>query len=105
MLLSLYCGYEDAIQVFDFQRPGEGTKLATRPTKKSKEGMKGIVSSISFCPDYSGLFAASSLSSAVTLFSETTGEDPIAYLGGMVSPVTQVCTQNMDTTLIHQCTG
>ncbi|KAI5125038.1 hypothetical protein M0805_007462 [Coniferiporia weirii] len=86
----LYCGYEDAIEVFDFQRPGEGTKLATTPSKKSREGMKGIVSSIAFCPDYSGLFAASSLTSAITLFSEATGEDPIAYLDGMASAITQV---------------
>ncbi|KAH8118338.1 WD40 repeat-like protein [Phellopilus nigrolimitatus] len=86
----VYCGYEDAIEVFDFQRPGEGTKLATTPSKKSRDGMKGIVSSIAFCPDYSGLFAASSLSSAITLFSEATGEDPIAYLDGMTSAVTQV---------------
>lgn len=41
-LFSLYCGYEDAIEVFDFQRPGEGTKIPTTPSKKSKEGMKGI---------------------------------------------------------------
>ena len=38
---SLYCGYEDAIEVFDFQRPGEGRKLATTPSKKSRDGMKG----------------------------------------------------------------
>jgi WD40 repeat protein len=87
---SLYCGYEDAIHVFDFQTPGEGTKLATTPSKKSKDGMKGIVSSIAFSPDYSGLFAASSLSGAITLFSEATGEDPIAYLDGMTGAITQV---------------
>ncbi|EJD01202.1 WD40 repeat-like protein [Fomitiporia mediterranea MF3/22] len=86
----LYCGYEDAIEVFDFQRPGEGTKIATTPSKKSRDGMKGIVSSIAFCPDYSGLYAASSLASAISLFSETTGEDPVAYLDGMTAPIMQV---------------
>lgn len=86
----LYCGYEDAIEVFDFQRPGEGTKLATTPSKKSRDGMKGLVSSITFCPDYSGLYAASSLSGAITLFSEQTGEDPVGYLDSITSAITQV---------------
>ncbi|THG97533.1 hypothetical protein EW145_g7598 [Phellinidium pouzarii] len=90
MATHVYCGYEDAIEVFDFQRPGEGSKLPTTPSKKSRDGMKGIVSSIAFCPDYSGLFAASSLSSAITLFTEATGEDPVAYLDGMSSAITQV---------------
>lgn len=49
----------------------------------------GLISSIAFCPDYSGLFAASSLSSAISLYSEATGEDPIAFLDGMSSAVTQ----------------
>ncbi|OCB88842.1 WD40 repeat-like protein [Sanghuangporus baumii] len=90
MATHLYCGYEDAIEVFDFQQPGEGTKLPTTPSKKSRDGMKGIVSSISFCSDYSGLYAASSLASAIALFSEQTGADPVAYLDGMAAPVTQV---------------
>lgn len=53
----------------------------------------GIVSSIAFAPDHSGLYAASSLTSAITLYSEESGADPIAYLDGMVpgAAVTQVC--------------
>ena len=52
--------------------------------------MNGIVSSIAFCPDYSGLYAASSLSGAITLFTETTGEDVIAQLGGISGSIMQV---------------
>lgn len=70
--------------------PGEGTKLATTPSRKSKDGMKGIVSSIAFSPDYSGLYAAAGLSGAVMLLTEATGEDAIAYLDGMTSAITQV---------------
>lgn len=58
----------------------------------TREYYVGIVSSIAFCSDYSGLFAASSLSGAVTLFSEATGEDPIAFLDGIKSAITQVHT-------------
>ena len=39
----LYCGFEDAIEVFDLSRPGEGTRLHTTPSKKSKDGLKGQI--------------------------------------------------------------
>jgi len=87
---SLYCGYEDAIEVFDLQKPGEGSTIKTTPSKKSKDGMKGIVSSISFAPDQSGVFAASSLSPGITLFAENSGDEPVAYLDGMTSAITQI---------------
>jgi telomerase Cajal body protein 1 len=37
----LYCGFEDAIEEFDVSIPGEGTRLPTTPSKKTKEGLKG----------------------------------------------------------------
>lgn len=37
----LYCGFEDAIEVFDVGQPGEGERRHTSPTKKSKDGLKG----------------------------------------------------------------
>ena len=37
----LYCGFEDAIEVFDVNYPGEGTRLATTPSRKSRDGLKG----------------------------------------------------------------
>lgn len=37
----LYCGFEDAIEVFDINCPGEGIRLATTPSKKSRDGLKG----------------------------------------------------------------
>ena len=43
-LTRLYCGFEDAIEIFDVQRPGEGERLPTTPTKKSKDGLKGELS-------------------------------------------------------------
>ena len=39
--LRLYCGFEDAIEVFDVHQPGEGTRLHTTPSKKSRDGLKG----------------------------------------------------------------
>jgi hypothetical protein len=39
--IRLYCGFEDAIEEFDVSSPGEGTRLSTTPSKKTKEGLKG----------------------------------------------------------------
>ncbi|KAI0717784.1 hypothetical protein C8Q72DRAFT_158112 [Fomitopsis betulina] len=83
-----YCGFEDAIEVFDIQRPGEGTRLHVTPSKRSKDGLKGIISALAFSPDaQSGVFAAGSLSpppassSNIAIFSEATGEAPIMFIG------------------------
>ncbi|KAK7684384.1 hypothetical protein QCA50_012331 [Cerrena zonata] len=100
----LYCGFEDAIEVFDLHAPGEGTRLHTTPTKKSKDGLKGIISTLAFSSDLSsGLFAAGSLnpspptSSNIALFTESAGETPVMFVGdqqedrfGIRSSCTQV---------------
>ncbi|KAI0820143.1 WD40-repeat-containing domain protein, partial [Trametes gibbosa] len=84
----LYCGFEDAIEVFDVNCPGEGTRLRTTPSKKSRDGLKGIISALAFAPDMSSaLYAAGTLSpsspssSNISLFSEDTGEAPVMFLG------------------------
>jgi len=102
----LYCGFEDAIEVFDLSRPGEGTRLHTTPSKKSKDGLKGeillllclfsltrvfhiqgIISSLAFSPSYSldeCFYAAGSFTptdSNIAMFSDAK-EEPIMYVGG-----------------------
>jgi len=84
----LYCGFEDAIEVFDVQRPGEGTRLHVTPSKKSHDGLKGIISSLAFANDASSaVYAAGTLnpsapsSSNIALFSEDTGEVPVMFVG------------------------
>ncbi|KAF5338168.1 hypothetical protein D9758_014726 [Tetrapyrgos nigripes] len=82
----LYCGFEDAIEVFNVGQPGEGTRLATTPSKKSKDGLKGIISSLAFSPSYeSELFAAGSLTPTngnIALFNESQGTTPLMYVEG-----------------------
>ncbi|KAI9459342.1 hypothetical protein HD554DRAFT_2136882 [Boletus coccyginus] len=83
----LYCGFEDTIEIFDVQRPGEGERLPTTPTKKSKDGLKGIISTLAFSysPEY---YAAGSLSPAsrvydnIALFNESAFE-PVLSIGGV----------------------
>ncbi|KAI0944727.1 hypothetical protein AcW1_002366 [Taiwanofungus camphoratus] len=84
----LYCGFENAIDVFDIHVPGQGTRLHTTPSKKSRDGLKGIISALSFSADVtSGVYAAGSLSpsapssSNIALFTEATGEAPVMFVG------------------------
>jgi hypothetical protein len=107
-----YCGYLDAIEIFDLNLPGEGTRLLTRPTKKSKDGVRGtflpihvhradhlivgIISAIDFCPDYSGLFAAGTFTSSIGIFSEDTGSQVLRYLDDIPGPISQVSSENME---------
>ncbi|THU82652.1 WD40 repeat-like protein [Dendrothele bispora CBS 962.96] len=80
----LYCGFEDAIEVFEVGQPGEGTRLATTPSKKSRDGLKGIISALAFSPSYeTDLFAAGSLTPRpgnIALFSESQGEVPVMFI-------------------------
>ncbi|KAF9228270.1 hypothetical protein BS17DRAFT_773386 [Gyrodon lividus] len=83
----LYCGFEDAIEIFDVQRPGEGDRLQTTPSKKSKDGLKGIISTIAFSlsPDYyaaGSLTPASPASDNIGLFYESALE-PVLSIGGV----------------------
>ncbi|OCF76835.1 hypothetical protein I204_02541 [Kwoniella mangroviensis CBS 8886] len=91
----LYCGCENSIEVFDISSPGydQGERLKLIYAKKEKGGQKGIISALSFCPDYSGTFAAGtySSSSSVSLYSEDTGFTPLAHVEGLVGGgVTQI---------------
>ncbi|CAK5274405.1 unnamed protein product [Mycena citricolor] len=93
----LYCGFEDAIEVFDVSRPGEGTRLHTVPKKSSRDGLKGrgIVSSLAFSPSYeSGFYAAGTLSSTlgnIAVYSEEQGDVPVLFVeGGPKAAVTQL---------------
>ncbi|KAF9646530.1 WD40 repeat-like protein [Thelephora ganbajun] len=94
----IYCGFEDAIEVFDVHRPGnnEGTRLHTTPSKKTKDGLKGIISSVAFCPDQTNeYFAAGTLAPSnfnVALFSELTGEKTLMWVGceGLRNSVSQL---------------
>ncbi|KAJ6526821.1 hypothetical protein B0H19DRAFT_1197105 [Mycena capillaripes] len=91
----LYCGFEDAMEVFDIGRPGEGTRLLTTPSKKSRDGLKGIISALAFSSSYdSGMYAAGSLAATtgnIALFTETDGAVPVHFVsGGPAAGVTQL---------------
>ncbi|TFK48131.1 WD40 repeat-like protein [Heliocybe sulcata] len=100
----LYCGFEDAIEVFDVACPGEGSRIYTTPSKQTKSGLKGIISALAFCPSYdsASYFAAgtlnpsSSYSSNIAIFTEDTDGTPVGFVStdrsgtGMRAAVTQL---------------
>ncbi|KAJ4474393.1 WD40-repeat-containing domain protein [Lentinula aciculospora] len=90
----LYCGFENAIEIFNVAYPGQGTRLATTPNKSSKDGLKGLISALAFCPSYeSDMFAAGSLNANganISLFSESQGEIPLMFLDGVKAGVMQL---------------
>ncbi|KAF7378144.1 Telomerase Cajal body protein 1 [Mycena sanguinolenta] len=91
----LYCGFEDAIEVFDVGRPGpgEGTRLHTSPSKKSRDGLKGeFYLHLNSCT--ADMYAAGSLTATpgnIVLFTETDGTVPVSFIaGGPSAGVTQL---------------
>ncbi|CAJ0651657.1 14200_t:CDS:10 [Entrophospora sp. SA101] len=83
----IYCGFKNMVQIFDTTRPNfEGDKCPTTPTRKSKEGQKGIISSITFNPDRSGLYAAGSYSQTIGLYDENNNELLYLFKGNKDDP-------------------
>jgi WD40 repeat protein len=67
----ILCGFENSIQIFDTCFPGkECLRVPLTTCRKSSDGIKGIVSSIAFNPDYSGLYALGLFSGTIGLFDE-----------------------------------
>ncbi|BGP38536.1 hypothetical protein JCM10449v2_002471 [Rhodotorula kratochvilovae] len=70
---SLFCGFDNAIEIFDVSQPGAaGYRLKTTRTRSSRQGQKGIVSSLAFSgPDPlsgSSCLAAGSFAGSVGLY-------------------------------------
>jgi WD40 repeat protein len=70
----LYCGGNSRLQIFDISGALEQT-FATSPSKKSKLGLKGLVSFISFNPDLSGLYSACTFKGHVGLYDERSNQE------------------------------
>jgi hypothetical protein len=59
------------IRWFDVANPGSGhTDIPTCKTRRDIFGQKGIISALSFNPDYSGAYAAGSFNNSVSIYVE-----------------------------------
>jgi len=74
----IYCGYNNYIRVFDVAIPGRESHQMNL-AKKKEEGQKGLISCISFSPDYSGMYALGSYSNTVGVYTES-NNSPICLL-------------------------
>lgn len=83
----IYCGFNKMVRVFDTATPGRD--FQQRPTTVKKEGQNGIISSIAFSPDHSGMYALGSYSKSVGVYSDSDGE-LIFLLQGQQGGVTHV---------------
>jgi len=67
----LYTCSSRMIRCFDVSDPGRRcVQLPTSASRRDTTGQKGILSAISFCPDFSGLYAVGSYSQSVCLYAE-----------------------------------
>ncbi|KAI8089540.1 WD40-repeat-containing domain protein [Halteromyces radiatus] len=101
----IYCGYENMIEIFDLNTPGNNisTKIATTPNRKSKKGQKGIISCIDFNRDLSGMYAAGSYSQSIGIYDERTDELCLKLTGMKGGGVTQVMFSMDGTRLFSTC--
>ncbi|GAA5847175.1 hypothetical protein JCM3766R1_001825 [Sporobolomyces carnicolor] len=74
---ALYCGFENAIEIFDVSRPGEPgfTRLKTIPNRRARStsGQRGLISTLSFSPERTSLFGAGSFNGQIGLY------DPLVH--------------------------
>ncbi|CAG8512173.1 15438_t:CDS:10 [Dentiscutata erythropus] len=84
----IYCGYKNMIKIYYTSRPGSnGEEYPTTPTRKSKEGQKGVISYLAFNPDRSGLYAAGSYSQSIGLYDERNNELLFLLRGTLNEPI------------------
>ncbi|GAA6062623.1 hypothetical protein JCM10212_000285 [Sporobolomyces blumeae] len=78
----LYCGFENAIEIFDVAQSGaEGFRLATTPNRSSREGQKGLISTLDFSPSHgAGLLAAGSFSGTIGLYDPSSSAPLVGLL-------------------------
>ncbi|KAG0140721.1 hypothetical protein CROQUDRAFT_664803 [Cronartium quercuum f. sp. fusiforme G11] len=73
--MSLYASHECAIDIFDISRPGNpGERYKTLPSRQSRDGQKGIISTLAADPTRNGLLAAGSFSGQIGIYDTMTSE-------------------------------
>lgn len=90
---TLYAGYDSAIEIFDVSRPGEpGERFKTVPSRKSKDGQRGIISTLALDHSHQGLLAAGSYSGQIALYDTSSNEltPVIVFNSTETSGLTQV---------------
>lgn len=69
----IVCGYDKCIRIFDLSIPGRTCSSHSTFTKKTRRGLKGIISCFDFHPVEPDLFACGSYGKSIGLFSLNSG--------------------------------
>ncbi|CAG8638688.1 10597_t:CDS:10, partial [Cetraspora pellucida] len=72
---------------FNLDGSSDGEEYPTTPTRKSKEGQKGVISCLAFNPDRSSLYAAGSYSQSIGLYDEYNNELLFLLRGTLNEPI------------------
>lgn len=86
----IYAGFNNRLTIFDTSVPGSTCdSFLLTPSKRSKNGLKGLVSDISYNPDNSQMFAVGTFAGNVGLFDERNNDllEVRQVKGGGVSQV------------------
>ena len=87
----LYCGFDRCVRVFDVSRPGRQCDVRpTCKTKRSRDGLRGLLSCFAFAPDYPDLYACGSFSGTTGLYDERDPSHLIVELEAHGGGVTQL---------------
>jgi telomerase Cajal body protein 1 len=87
----IFAGYDRMVRFFDVTQPGR--QFTARPlckTRKSRQGQRGIISTLHFNPDYSGIYAAGSYNGTTYVYTEDTGEELLCLRDHDGKGITQV---------------
>ena len=84
----IYSGFDRAVRIFQTSRPGRDSQTRkTTPTRSSRKGQKGLISTLSVTPDGT-MYAAGSYSGSIGVYSCAEGKELALLPAG--SGVTQV---------------
>ncbi|CAI5708497.1 unnamed protein product [Hyaloperonospora brassicae] len=75
----LFAGFDRMIRFFDLSQPGRD--FCARPlsrTRRSRQGQRGLISTLHFNPDHSKIYAAGSYGGMTCVYTEDEGEELLA---------------------------
>ncbi|TMW66661.1 hypothetical protein Poli38472_013973 [Pythium oligandrum] len=87
----IFAGYDRMIRFFDITQPSRD--FVSRPlckTRKSRDGQRGIISTLHFNPDHSKIYAAGSYNGTTCIYTEDTGEELLCLRDHDGHGITQV---------------
>lgn len=87
---NVLCGGSDKLWIFDFNRPGNHVISSYSSERKSKSGLRGLISNLSFRFDNTGVFAAASFKGTVGIYDYRSIESPCCVFNAHRNGASQV---------------